>query len=49
MGSRDREGNGGYYPVERNGGNGGAKYRPNEVPLGEFNFKIKHENVDKIN
>ena len=26
-----------------------AKYRPNEVPLGDFNFKIKHENVDKMN
>ena len=22
-----------------------AKYRPNEEPLGDFNFKIKHENV----
>ena len=26
-----------------------AKYRPNEVPLGDFNYKIKHENVDKMN
>ena len=25
-----------------------AKYRPNEIPLGDFNFKIKHENVDKM-
>ena len=26
-----------------------AKYRPNEVPLGDFNLKIKHENVDIMN
>ena len=26
-----------------------AKYRPNEVPLGDLNFKIRHENVDIIN
>ena len=26
-----------------------AKYRPNEIPLGNFNFKIIHENVDNIN
>ena len=26
-----------------------AKYRPNEVPLGDFNFKIRHENVDNMN
>ena len=25
-----------------------AKYRPNEVPLGDFNLKIKHKNVDKM-
>ena len=25
------------------------KYRPNEVPLRYFNFKIKHENIEKIN
>ena len=23
--------------------------RPNEVPLGDFNLNIKHENVDKVN
>ena len=23
--------------------------RPNEVPLGDFNYNIKHENVDKVN
>ena len=26
-----------------------AKYRPNEVPLGDFNFKIRHENVEIMN
>ena len=26
-----------------------AKYRPNEIPLGDFNFKIRHENFDKMN
>ena len=26
-----------------------AKYRPNKVPLGDFNFKIRHENVDIMN
>ena len=26
-----------------------AKYRPNEVLLGDFNFKIRHENVDIMN
>ena len=26
-----------------------AKYRPNEIPLGDFNFKIKHENSDIMN
>ena len=26
-----------------------ARYRPNEVPLGDFNFKIKQENVDIMN
>ena len=25
-----------------------VKYRPNEVLLGDFNFKIKHENIDKL-
>ena len=26
-----------------------AKYRPNEVPLGYFHFKIKQENIDIMN
>ena len=26
-----------------------AKYRPNEVPLGDFNFQIRHKNVDIMN
>ena len=25
-----------------------AKYRPNAVPLGDFNLKIKYKNVDKM-
>ena len=25
-----------------------AKYRPNEAPLGDFNFKIKDSNVDFV-
>ena len=25
-----------------------AKYRPNEIPLGDFNFKIKPKNINKM-